>query len=226
MYLVLYIFLQVSFWENTIFTRTATANRLKQEAALFYRHRDYLSAMLKYRTLVNDLEVKEEEVILNMAHCYYNMEDTAKARIQYEKLLNSTHNKIKSVVYQQLGLLAFLRNEEEKALVFTKQALQTDPENEKARFNYEWLRSKNINEDPISIPPDPINNQTTENQSPTPQQSDGMPNESQLQKPKNIELSEEKANAILEAIQNEESRNSAKKRHNSTKKINPEKPDW
>ena len=204
--------------------RTATANRLKQQASALYAHQDFLLASLKYKTLLNDLEIREEEVICNLAHCYFNLHDTLNARLQYEKLMASPEKKLKSIAFQQLGILAFERTEKENALSLTRQALQADPSNEKARFNYEWLRSRNIAEKSPETQPQPENKKQESQASAIPDASGSA--EKTMRKPKNIELSEEKAKALLQAIQDEENRSTRQKRRFVYKKQYSDKPDW
>jgi Ca-activated chloride channel homolog len=214
-------FLQVRFWDNTPFTRTASINRIKTEARTAFENKDFTSAAISYNALLGDLQVQEEGVRLNLAHCYFETNDTANARTQYEKLSLAKDLKIKSVALQQLGVLAFLGNEKQKSLKFTKQALLNNPANTLARYNYEILKRLRITEVSQTVQQPADENQPSENSPITDNQ-----NSNPKRKSKNTPISADKAQAILEAIQNNESQYLQQKRRSSFKNTNKNKPDW
>lgn len=211
-------FLQVSFWEKTPFTRTASINRLKTEARTAFENRDFTSAAINYNALLNDLQVQEEGIRLNLAHCYFETNDTANARTHYEKISITKDKKIKSVALQQLGVLAFLGNEKQKSLKLTKEALFFNPDNELARYNYEILKRLRITQS--------VRESSDKNRSSEATQTENNNLDSPKRKSKNTDISTDKAQAILDAIQNNESQYLQQKRRSSSKKIDKNTPDW
>ncbi len=117
-------------------------NSLKKEAKKAYLGGDYKTAVEKYKYLVDSLDVKEDEVLLNLAHSYFELLDTANVSNAYLPLTQSTNSKIKSVAHQQLGVAANRQGKFEVALDQFKQALKADPTNEDSRFNYEIVKKK------------------------------------------------------------------------------------
>jgi tetratricopeptide (TPR) repeat protein len=105
-------------------------------------HQDHASAARQLRYMMDSLRVFDPEVRLNLAHSYYNIPDTLKARQQYARLDSVADVSVRSVAIQQLGVLAGKRNETEKALALFKTTLKTDPTNDEARYNYELLKKK------------------------------------------------------------------------------------
>ena len=117
-------------------------NSLKSEAKKAYLSGDYSTAVQKYRYLVDSLGVKEDEVLLNLANSYFELQDTTNMGNAYTPLTQSTNSKIKSLANQQLGVAANKQGKSEEALNHFKQALKADPTNEDARFNYEIVKKK------------------------------------------------------------------------------------
>jgi len=117
-------------------------NSVKSSAKKAFIEGDYKTALENYKYLTDSLGVKEDEVLMNMAHSYFNLNDTANAFTSYQKLLTSQNKTMKSNAYQQLGVLNNRQNRLEDALNNFKEALKTDPTNEDARYNYEMVKKK------------------------------------------------------------------------------------
>jgi Ca-activated chloride channel homolog len=117
-------------------------NRAKEEAKKAYEAGDFKKAANTYRYLIDSLEVKEDEVMLNLANALYQQKDTASASTTYQSLTASTKRSISSRANQQLGLMSNEKGKAEEALNYFKQAIKDDPANESARYNYEMLKKK------------------------------------------------------------------------------------
>lgn len=117
-------------------------NSLKSEAKKAYLGGDYKTAVEKYKYLIDSLGVNEDEVLLNLANSYFELQDTSHLANAYLPLTQSSNLKIKSVANQQLGVSANRQEKFEEALNYFKQALKADPTNEDARFNYELVKKK------------------------------------------------------------------------------------
>jgi Ca-activated chloride channel homolog len=211
------ILLQTTFWEKTIFNRSRVVVQYKKEAALAYWKQDYGFAALRYKSLVEELGVKEDEVRLNLGHCYFESHDTLNARLQYETLLTSLDNRLRSVALQQLGVLAFEQQSFDEALHLSQQALLANAGNEKARYNYELLLALNAQKPQDKNPPPQKEKRPDSTQK---NQQEG------LRRPKTIDLSSEKAELLLDAMQNEEAQYIQQRRRTATKKTDRNQPDW
>ena len=135
-----YIFLFLFIPDGDGITKIATINRYKKEAAKAYIASDYKTSASKYKYLVDSLDVKEDPVILNLAHSYFHLNDTSNAIRYYGTLIESNKPKIKSSAYQQLGVMEFQSKNYNLALGHLKNALKADPTNENARYNFELLK--------------------------------------------------------------------------------------
>lgn len=122
----------------------ARINAAKAEAKKAFLANDYTTAITKYRYLVDSLGVKEDEVLMNLAHSYFNLNDTTNALTSYQKLLTgpNTDKMLRSNAYQQLGVINNRQGKLEEALTNFKEALKADPTNEDARYDYEMVKKK------------------------------------------------------------------------------------
>ena len=117
-------------------------NSLKSQAKEAYQKGDFKTAVTKYRRLLDSLGVTEEQVQLNLANAYFQLNDTTNTALTYQPLTQSTDRAIRSIAHQQLGVLSNRANKYEEALASFKQALKADPTNEDARYNYEMVKKK------------------------------------------------------------------------------------
>lgn len=123
-------------------TKIGKINTLKSEAKKAYLAGDFKTAAEKYQYLVDSLQVREDEVLLNLANSYFQLNDTTNALNQYQSLSQSTKNQLRSRAEQQLGVMANRQGKSEEALSHFKQAIKSDQTNEDARYNYELLKKK------------------------------------------------------------------------------------
>jgi Ca-activated chloride channel family protein len=117
-------------------------NSAKSEAKKAYLAGDYKTAVEKYTYLVDSLGVKEDQVMMNLANSYFQLNDTTKAVSSFQPLTMSGDPKLKSVANQQLGVISNREGKFEEALNYFKQALKANPTNDDARFNYEMVKKK------------------------------------------------------------------------------------
>jgi Ca-activated chloride channel homolog len=133
---ILTIFL--SFW--SWFTRTADENQLKSDAESSYAMKKYDISIVKYSVLINSYKNTDERVRLNLAHSYFNLNDSINAEFHYLKLSKSHNLRINSISNNQLGFILASHKEYRQALKHFRQALKSDPANEIARYNYELIK--------------------------------------------------------------------------------------
>lgn len=122
--------------------KISKVNTLKKEAQKAYNAGDYSTAIEKYRMLKDSMKVTEDEVTLNLANAYFQQNDTTAALTEYQQVLSSVDNSIRSKSNQQIGILNNRQGKFEEALNNFKQAIKADPNNMDARYNYEMLKKK------------------------------------------------------------------------------------
>ena len=118
----------------------AKINRLKVQAEEAYEQEDYQSAVKYYTALVDSLQVDDDLIRLNLAHALIKAGDTTSAQRNYTSLANSNDHSLKSVAYQQLGIINSYQKKYKEALSTFKESLKADPSNEDARYDYELVK--------------------------------------------------------------------------------------
>lgn len=136
-YLITILLVAVSFSD---LDKIARVNKIKKEAKEAFNSGDYEIAAKKYSFLLDSMDVDDDNIKLNLANAYYQLRDTTGAMTNYNDLLESNNNIVRSVANQQLGVMANRDKKFEEALDHFKQALKSNPNNEDARYNYELLK--------------------------------------------------------------------------------------
>lgn len=120
--------------------RVAKQNALKKEAREAFVKEDYKTAIEKYSFLHDSLNVRDDNILLNLANAQFKVADSSNALGNYQKLTSSADKSLRSIAYQQLGVMNNDPQNQQKALDYFKKALKADPSNEEARYNYELLK--------------------------------------------------------------------------------------
>ena len=143
-------------------------NEAVQLAWQAYSRADFAQAALLYKQAVQELGATDEAVLLNLGLASARAGYTALARTAYGQLLTSRSAVVRSTAQQQLAVLATRKGEYAQALGLLRQALQTNPANALARYNYEVVSDYLLRrqQDPTIPPPAPDD---------TPPGTDGQP---------------------------------------------------
>jgi hypothetical protein len=123
-------------------SQIAKVNRAKSEAKKAYMEGDYKKAASLYKYLADSLDAREDEVMINLANSYFQINDTTNAVASYQSLTSSTKDHIRSKAQQQLGILHHRQGKMEEALNNFKAAIKADNNNVDAKYNYEMLKKK------------------------------------------------------------------------------------
>ncbi len=131
----------VSFLAVTgVIDNIATVNRLKKEAEEAYKAKDYSKAIRNYNLLLDSLQVEDENIRMNLAHAYLMSGDTAAAQQNYSSMIRSGDAQIKSLAFQQLGVVTSGNKQYQEALGLFKESLKANPANNESRYNYELVK--------------------------------------------------------------------------------------
>lgn len=120
----------------------ATVNALKRSAEQAFVNANYEQAALDYSMLIDSMQVVDDRALLNLAHAYYQLKDSTNARNGYQRLTMTDNRQLKSIAYQQLGMLSSTPDQLQKSLQLFKESLRANPANEEARYNYELVKKK------------------------------------------------------------------------------------
>lgn len=109
-------------------------------ASIAYQRGEYIEAIAAYEYLLEDLEVKDDQLRLNLGHAYFKAGELQKAKQQYTLLTAQASKQTRSVALLQLGTIAARDRKYKKALSFFRSALIVNPASNAARYNYELLK--------------------------------------------------------------------------------------
>lgn len=118
----------------------ARINKLKTQAAEAFQRGAYEEAKGHYSMLYDSLRVDDPALALNLAHCHLRTSDTTNAKLGYQAVSASGNTALKSLAYQQLGVMAREGGDLRGALSFFKSALKANTQNTDARYNYEVVK--------------------------------------------------------------------------------------
>jgi Ca-activated chloride channel homolog len=234
-------------------TFIAETNERQAKAGQYFRSEDYRKALQEYLFVIEDLETTNPEIFLNTAHAYFNLRNADKSAFYYSKLLDDNNPMYQSIAFNQLGYLANVDNDLNNALKYFKLALLRNPQNEEARYNYELTKKrlpKNVGamgnspdstllgNDTLNVSEGnrvrritsqlEINKQGKDKTLKTESDEDKTENKNlQPEKLEKLKLNQEKAEAILNALKNQESKYIQQRQRPKKKNAHTnDKPDW
>ena len=213
--LILYVLLWL--WDNRNVDSITKANERKLGAEQAYDQKEYREAAKLYRQITYGSIFSDPAARLNMAHSYYQAGKYNLA-LQHYKLLRQIDNKaIASTANSQIALIQVIQEDTGAALGSLKTALRLEPGNDNARLNYIILKrnfsgiekssetrtnTKQQNNQTVSQKKAPV----PPSQTPKGQEvEESVKREQLLQSLKEMNMSEDQARAILDAMKSNES---------------------
>jgi tetratricopeptide (TPR) repeat protein len=161
----------------------------------------------------------------------------------YQQLIHTSNTSISSIAYQQLGVIAFEQKQYKASLEYFRKSLSIEPGNEASRYNYELAarllstadlpqedKKEKNKPDTETAPPDPDDRiRKAENERKEGQEQKDSQTEQQQEiqrKLRKINLSEEKAKMILDAMKNNEIQYIQQTKKQSPGQQAKNLPDW
>ena len=206
--LLLYLILWL--WDNRSFNTIDQSNRDKSEAESAYTRKNYATAARLYQKIALGSIFAEPASRLYLAHSYFHLDSLEKARAQYQLLLRVSDPAIASKSNTQLALISCMDSDTAAALEHLQAALRQDPSNQAARYDYELLKTVFSGK----VPPPPAAKTPPPPESPRPvplpppvQQAAELADQRKelLQSLRRINMSEDQARLILDAMKTNES---------------------
>ena len=125
-------------WIEPLTNRISRNNRVRQEAEAAYRTGRFDRALVLYTYLSRNTTF-DPAIRLNLGHTYFRSGQYAKAKPQYQALLQSD---LRAVAATQLGVMACFDRDTATALILFRQALLENADNEPARYNFELVKRR------------------------------------------------------------------------------------
>jgi tetratricopeptide (TPR) repeat protein len=209
--LILYVLLWIM--DNRNFDSITKANERKLGAEKFYAEKQYINAAELYHQITYGSIFSEPAARLNMAHSYFLAQKYSLALQQYRLLRRVNDKRIASVANQQIALIKVSQKDTASALASLKEALKIEPGNDIARHNFIILKNKYSG---LELMPDRkvVKNKTEQMAAapvppatvPTNMEVEENVKRDQLLRSLNaMNMSEDQARAILDAMKSNES---------------------
>ncbi|WP_439558803.1 hypothetical protein [Dyadobacter sp.] len=233
--LVLYVLLWL--WDNRTFDSITKANQRKIDAEQAYQSKEFARSADLYSQITYGSIFSDPAARLNLAHSYYSMRKYNAALKHYLLLSDIENQSIASIANTQIALIRVERKDTANALASLKTALRLEPGNDLARQNYIILKKNFSGQEADSDlltkkQKSTQQNQTQENRPAEPgPPTDGREltndarKEELLKSLKQMNMSEDQARAILDAMKSNESQyiyQLRRKQYNSQTKKNDE----
>ncbi|KAA6432747.1 tetratricopeptide repeat protein [Dyadobacter flavalbus] len=212
---ILYVLLWL--WDNRTFDSITKANERKLDAEQAYNNARFSeSAKLYYQITYGSL-FSEPAARLNLAHSYFKLGNYKLALKHYSLLHEIGNNTIASIANSQIALIKVIQKDTASALTSLKTALLLEPGNSLARSNYIILKKHFSGfqrpSDVTANQQKPQQQSTARHNSQTPPESkpenrevaEDVKKEELLKSLKAMNMSEDQARAILDAMKSNES---------------------
>ncbi|GAB3920121.1 tetratricopeptide repeat protein [Larkinella terrae] len=211
-----YLILSILLWlyDNRSFDKISHDNIARIEGLRAYQAGNYKRAAEQYVALVNSTLFVEPSARLNLAHSYFQLRQYAQAQKHYRLVAQVSQPELAAAAEVQLGVISALQGDSSSALAYFRKAMNTVPALEPAQFNYELIKKT------YSGKPNPNGSQRPK---PKPRQSteetevamesgrdkgteveQGDNKDELLRRLRSLNLSEEQALSILNAMQDNE----------------------
>ena len=122
----------------------ALINAYKSDAKKSFLAGDFSKAASQYKFLIDSLNVNEDAIQLNLGHAFYQMGDTAQARNAYNQASLSSDPALKSIAYQQLGVISKSSKNLKESLAYLKASIKAKPDNLDSKYEKYYLIERKI----------------------------------------------------------------------------------
>ena len=156
-----------------------------------YRNKKYKSAQEYYDSILSD-DSNNLEALFGKGSSLFMQDSLKTAQSSFNATLSLSENQLKSKALYNLGNISFKNQKLDEALSFYRKALELNPEDDEARYNYEFIKyQKNPPED---------KDEEKKDEEKKDESKDGK------QQPQDEKKSQDlkKAESILDAIKNDE----------------------
>lgn len=201
------------------------------EAQEAYKQADFNKAVEGYRNISNNSLFTEPSARLNLAHTYFQLTQLQNAKRYYKRLAVVDNPWIASRAYSQLGVIEAIDKDTLEALRYFKEGLRKNPDNQIARFNYEYLKKRFSGNDDITPPKNiPQKKEQSAQNAPAPKVGQEVLKTEEkkelLTRLQNIKMSEAQAMMILDALKASEIQYLQQQKHRSSTPDDESKGKW
>lgn len=212
--IILYVLLWL--WDNRTFDSITKSNQRKLAAEQAYNDNRFSESAKLYQQITYGSLFSDPAARLDLAHSYYRMGDFKLALKHYQLLSGIDNNTIASIANSQIALIMVNQKDTASALTSLKTALRLEPGNNLAKTNYIILKKtfsgiekpSDLNSQKQKSTRQALKENQQENPQPKPETmevEEDIKKEELLKSLKAMNMSEDQARAILDAMKSNES---------------------
>lgn len=161
-----------------------------------YRNKKYKSAQEYYDSILSG-DSNNPEALFGKGSSLFMQDNLKTAQSSFNATLSLSENQLKSKALYNLGNISFKNQKLDEALSFYRKALELNPEDDEARYNYEFIKYQ---KNPPENKDEDKNDEDKKDEEKKDESKDGK------QQPQDEKKSQDlkKAESILDAIKNDE----------------------
>ncbi|OIN60991.1 tetratricopeptide repeat protein [Arsenicibacter rosenii] len=193
-------------WNWQGFDQISVRNLALKQAEQAYSAGNYARAAEHYSFLIKTEPRVNPDIHLNFGHALFRTKQYRLARQQYKQVMAFSEPSLVATATNQLGVIACFERDTVGALSLFKEAMLNNPADKSARYNYELIKRiySGKTKPPRQKKPEPA-----PKQQPKPQQANSETEQSDeqkdvLRKLRNLNMSEEQAMQILNAMRDDD----------------------
>ena len=161
-----------------------------------YRNKKYKSAQEYYDSILSD-DSNNLEALFGKGSSLFMQDSLKTAQSSFNATLSLSENQLKSKALYNLGNISFKNQKLDEALSFYRKALELNPEDDEARYNYEFIKyQKN--------PPEDKDEEKKDEEKKDDEKKDEENEEEEQPRDEKKSQDLKKAESILDAIKNDE----------------------
>ena len=111
----------------------------QDQGMLNYQNEDYEAAEMYYDSILSTNK-NSSEAHFGKGASLYMKDDVKNAEIKFNESLSSAKEGLKSKAFYNLGNINYKNNNLSEALNFYKKALELNPDDDEAKYNYEYIK--------------------------------------------------------------------------------------
>ncbi|CAG5018982.1 hypothetical protein DYBT9275_06116 [Dyadobacter sp. CECT 9275] len=230
--LILYVMLWV--WDNRTFDSITKTNERKVIAERAFKNKQFKKSAILYQQITYGSIFSDPAARLNLAHSYFYNGQLEQALKHYTLLAHAQDRTISSIANNQVGLIQMNKGDSAAALESFKESLRLETGNNVARANYIFLKSHYSGNDEGPVPQSvekQVKNKVEES-AVAEQQNQEIVKDSRkeefLNSLKTMNMTEDQARAILDAMKTNEAQYiyQLRRRQYAEKQKSSKKIEW
>ena len=161
-----------------------------------YRNKKYKSAQEYYDLILSD-DSNNPEALFGKGSSLFMQDNLETAKSSFNATLSFSKNQLKSKALYNLGNISFKNQKLDEALSFYRKALELNPEDDEARYNYEFIKYQ---KNPPENKDEDKKDEEKKDEEKKDESKDGKQKSQDEKKSQDLK----KAESILDAIKNDE----------------------